>query len=263
MTLGRAIKYKGKLLCVLQRLFQSPQLINTTEVDGPIRIQSLRASKSGPTREIFASPIKNEPTATSVDPTYFVAAHEAGHAFACILAHHALGRDHRSFERVFIRREFSSPYIDRQNRKVNCIGMCEGPPLYAAGVDILVFHGEPKPQPGVKLAMLARMEWEILTLLAGPFAEAASREVQKRDMSFAAQLVCGSTDDYGAAKAVLRDYRKASKRRCGMPVFEDRTCDLVLKSWPAINELAKHLLVKETLNHDDAYAVVEPFLEAS
>ncbi len=239
------------------------QLGNATEVDGPVRIQSLRASKSGATREIFASLTTDEATATSVDPMNFVAAHEGGHAFTCILAHHALGRDFPSFERVFIRREFSSPYIDPQNRKVNCSGMCEGRPLYRAGIEILIFDAEPKPQPEVKLAMLARMEWEMIALLAGPLAEAVSRGVQKRDMSFAAQLVCGSADDYGAAKAVLRDYRKLSKRRCRMPVFEDRTCDLVLQWWPAINEQAKHLLVKEALSHDDAYAVVEPFLKAS
>jgi hypothetical protein len=47
-----------------------------------------------------------------------------------------------------------------------------------------------------------------------------------------------------------------------MSYFEDRTRDLVLNSWAAIDALAKTLLVKESLDYDSAYAVVEPLLEA-
>jgi hypothetical protein len=81
-------------------------------------------------------------------------------------------------------------------------------------------------------------------------------------MHLAAQLFCGSDVDYRDAEAVLDDYKKLSKRGHGIRHFENRTRDLVLKSWPAIDALAKNFLVKETLDHADAYAVVEPFLEA-
>jgi hypothetical protein len=73
---------------------------------------------------------------------------------------------------------------------------------------------------------------------------------------------CGAEVDYRDAEAVVDHYRKASKRRLGIPHFEDRTRDLVMKTWPAIDALASSLLVKETLDHDDAYAIVAPFLES-
>ena len=202
------------------------------------------------------------PRPTTFDPMYFVAVHEAGHAVAYILAHRALERDYPSFHRVFIRRDFSSPYIDGRNREVDCIGMCEAPDLYIVGIGLGLFYLEPEPWPGCQNQILAKMEWAILTSLAGPFAESASRDARSRaGMRHTARL-CGSEDDYGSAEAVLLDFTKASKLRRRISHFEDRTRDLVLKSWPAIDALAKTLLVKETLNYDGAYAVVEPFLEA-
>lgn len=201
-------------------------------------------------------------TPTNVDPMYFVAVHEAGHAVAYILAHRALDRDYSSFHRVFIRRDFSSPYIDDKNRVVDdCSGMCEAPDLYAPGIGLMVFYQEPEARPGLKLEMLAKMEWAILTSLAGPFAEVAARGVHsKANMRLTARF-CGGEADFEVAEAVLVDYKKTSGRRRCIQHFEDRTRDLVLKSRPAIIALAKALLVRETLDYDDAYAVVEPFLE--
>jgi hypothetical protein len=203
-------------------------------------------------------------TPTTSDPMRFVAAHEAGHAVAYILAHRALERDYASFHRVFIRRDFSSPYIDHKNREVDdCSGMCEAPDLYAPRIGLMVFYQEPEARPGLRLEMLAKMEWAILTSLAGPFAEAAARGVHsKANMRLTARF-CWGEADFEAAEAVLQDYEKASKRRRSILHFEERTRDLVLKSRPAIDALANTLLVEETLDHDDAYAVVEPFLEPS
>src|SRR5450759_648801 len=113
---------------------------------------------------------------TSVDPMYFVAAHEAGHAVAYILAHRALGRGYPSFHRVLIRRNSSSPYIDLKNRKVNCVGLCEAPDIYTCGIGLALFKREPELRPGLKVEILSTMEWAILISLAGPFAEAASRD---------------------------------------------------------------------------------------
>jgi hypothetical protein len=139
--------------------------------------------------------------------------------------------------------------------------MCEAAGIYKCGIDLLIFNNEPELLPGLKAEILAKMEWEILISLAGPFAEAASRDVRsKRDMRFTALLFCGAKDDYGVAKTVLPDYKTASKRRHGIPHFEHRTRDLVLNAWPAIKEIAKSLLAKETLDHDDVYAIVAPFL---
>ena len=201
---------------------------------------------------------------TTDDPMRFVAAHEAGHAFTLILAHRALERDYASFHRVFIRRDFSSPYIDGKNREVDdCSGMCEGPDLYVPRIGLMVFYQELEAQPELRLEMLAKMEWAILTSLAGPFAEAAARGVHSKARMHLKARFCGGEADFEAAKAVLLDYERASKRRRSMLDFEERTRELVLKSRPAIDALAQALLVKETLDHDDAYAVVEPFLEPS
>jgi hypothetical protein len=197
-------------------------------------------------------------TLANVDPMYLVAVHEAGHAATLILAHRALARYQPSFLRVVIRRECSSPYIDYKNREVDdCFGLCEGPDLYTPGNDVIASYQEP-----LKSEMLAKMEWSILTSLAGPFAEAAARGVRsKANMRWKALFDCGGMYDYRAAGAVLQDYKKASGRRRGLPYFEDQTRDLVLKSWPAIEALAQALLARETLDHDDAYAIVEPFLQ--
>jgi hypothetical protein len=110
--------------------------------------------------------------------------------------------------------------------------------------------------------MLAKMEWSILTSLAGPFAEAAARGVRsKANLRWKALFDCGGMYDYKAAGAILQDYKKASGRRRGLPYFEDQRRDLVLKRWPVIEALAQALLARETLDHDDADAIVERFLE--
>ena len=203
------------------------------------------------------------PTPITVDPMYFVSAHEAGHAVAYIMAHRALERDYPSFRRVFIRREFSSPYIDDRNRKVDCIGMCEAPDLYNVNIGLGLFYQEPEPCPGWQNQMLRKMEWTILTSLAGPFAESASRDARSGAvMRHTARRLCGGEDDYSCAAAVLLDLTKASKQRHRISHFEDRTRDLVLNSWAAIDALAKTLLINESLDYDSAYAVVEPLLEA-
>src|ERR1700745_1704930 len=107
---------------------------------------------------------------------------KAGHAIAYILAYRALGRSYRSFDRGLIRRNFSSLYIDRRNREIDCSGICEGPAIYHPGIGLLTFDLEPEPQPGWKDMILATMKWSILVSLAGPFAEAAYRDVRsKRD----------------------------------------------------------------------------------
>jgi hypothetical protein len=105
---------------------------------------------------------------TPVDPMYFVAAHEAGHAVAYILAHRALGRNYPSFKRIFIRRDFQLPYFDHKNREINCSGLCEGvSEIYTPAEGLALFNAE--TQPGWKSEILTKMEWAIFVSLAGPF----------------------------------------------------------------------------------------------
>jgi hypothetical protein len=196
-----------------------------------------------------------------VDPMHFVAAHEAGHAVANILAHRALGRDYPSFDRIFIRRDFRSPYIDQKNREVNCIGMCEGPALYTPGIGLHVFHANPLSRPTWRAEILTTMKWSIVISFAGPFAAAFSRNYRsRRDKRWTALLSCGASEDYRQAEAVLADYKEASKRRYGIRHFEERAWDLVGANQPAISALASKLLQYETLEYKEAHGIVVPYV---
>jgi hypothetical protein len=198
-------------------------------------------------------------TPTSVDPMYFVSVHEAGHAVANILAHCTLGRNYPSFNRVFIRRNFSSPYIDRRGREIDCSGLCEGPNLYTPGIGLGMFNLEPRA--GWKKEILSTMEWSMIISFAGPFAEAFSRNCRsRRDKRWAALFSCGASEDYAQAESVLADYKKASKRRYGIRHFEDRAWELVVANQPAISGLASKLLQHKTLEYEEAHKIAAPLL---
>jgi hypothetical protein len=200
-------------------------------------------------------------TPTSVDPMYFVAAHEAGHAVACILAHRDLERDYPSFDRVFIRRNYSSPYIDRKGREHKVCGMCEGHALYTASIGLRVFNIEPEPRPGWKREILGTMEWSMIFSFAGPFAEALSRNSRSRsDKRWVALFSCGASQDYRQAEAVLANYKRASKRRYGIRHFEDRAWELVVANQPTISALTSKLLQHETLEYEEVQKIVTPLL---
>ena len=198
---------------------------------------------------------------TSVDPLYSVAAHEAGHAVAYILAHRALGRSYPSFHRVLIRRNSSSPHIDLKNRKVNCLGLCEAPDIYTCGIGRAIFEREPELRLGLKVEILSAMEWSMIISFAGPFAEAIYRNhLSRRDKRWAALFSCGASEDYAQGEAVLADYKQASKRRYGIRHFEDRAWELVVANQPTICALASKLLQHETLECKEAHKIAAPLL---
>jgi hypothetical protein len=190
-------------------------------------------------------------TATTNDPMYFVAAHEAGHAVASMLAHRDLGRSSAPFRRILIRRDFSSPYTDRKGREINCSGLCEGIALHSAG-----------PNPGIPyFEILAEMKWEMIVSFAGPFAEAFSKNFRsRRDKHWNVLLSCGARKDYATAEAVLADYKKVSRRRYGLLHFEELAWDLVIANQPAISALSSKLLKHETLDYKEAHRIAAPLL---
>jgi hypothetical protein len=177
-----------------------------------------------------------------------------------MLAHRALERDYASFDRVLIRRDFSSPYRDHRNREINCIGLLEGDDLYKAGIGLGIFHLEPAPRPGWKLEILAAMEWSMIISFAGPFAAAQSRNSSRRDKRWTALFSCGASNDYTQAEAVLADYKVASKQRYGLRHFEERAWELVETNQPAISALASELLQHEMLEYEEAHKIAAPLL---
>jgi hypothetical protein len=76
---------------------------------------------------------------------FHVAAHEAGHAVAYIRCYEALGRHWPSFDRVFIRRDFSTPYVNDRGHEIDCAGMCEAADLYcfAGGIGLGAYEAVP------------------------------------------------------------------------------------------------------------------------
>ena len=188
---------------------------------------------------------------------FHVAAHEAGHAVAYIRCHQALGRHWQSFDRVLIRRDFSTPYVDDRGREIECAGLCEAPDVYcyAGGIGLSVFE---QATPDLRKTILAEMEWAIRINLAGPFATAASQDVRTNaSMRWHALLYCGSLGDYRSAEAVLADYRVAKGRNSyQLTRFENQARTLVLENWRPIEALALLLLKSEVLDHEIAYQVV-------
>ena len=188
---------------------------------------------------------------------FHVAAHEAGHAVAYIRCYETLERDWPSFHRVFIRRDFSTPYVDDRGREIDCAGLCEAPDVYccAGGIGLSFFEGAP---PEIRKIILANMEWAVRISLAGPFAEAASRDVRTQaDMPWHALFYCGSDEDFSHAEAVLADYRKARGRNSyRLTRFQNQARTLVLENWRPIEALAILLLKSEVLDYETAYQVV-------
>jgi len=187
--------------------------------------------------------------------------HEAGHAVAYIRAFRALGQDWPAFERVVIRPNASGLHLNGRGVEIDCVGVCEATDICIPVVGLAIFNGAQRPE--LQSMMLRRMEWEIMVKLAGPFATAAHAGIRaKQEMRWAALLSGGTDDDYKRAESVLADYKKATRRAYGLRRFEDRTRDLVLGAWPAIEALAVALLNSKSgaLEYDEAVSVVLPLL---
>lgn len=172
--------------------------------------------------------------------------------------------ERRSFDRVLVRRDARRPYVNRKGVRIDCLGICEANDIYiaAAGIGLSIFQHVPE----LRGEIVRRMEWEIFSRLAGPFAEAAYRGCRsKRGMRYVALFECGSQYDYQDAEATLADYRTvtAAPRHYGIGRFEDVARELVLAEWRAIDALARELLKFDMLEYGDAHAIVAPLLNAS
>jgi hypothetical protein len=192
----------------------------------------------------------------------FVSHHEAGHAVAYILAFRALERSYPAFDRIFVRPDFSSPYVDRKGRSIDCAGLCEGPNLYTPKIGLIPFHMVPAPRPTWHAEILQTMEWSMIISFAGPFAEAIAKGLRsRRDKRWNALFSSGAEEDYRQAEAVLADYKQASKRRYGLRHFEDLAWDLALKQQSAIAALASSLFSQLSLEYDQAHEIVSALLK--
>jgi hypothetical protein len=105
-----------------------------------------------------------------------------------------------------VRSDFSSPYIDRRGRSIDCVGACEGPNLYKPKIGLHVFNAE----PALKAEILQTMEWSMIISFAGAIAKGLP---SRRDKHWSALFSSGAEEDYRQAEAALVDYKQASKPR--------------------------------------------------
>lgn len=102
---------------------------------------------------------------------------------------------------------------------------------------------------------------EIVTCLAGPFAESAFEGyLDPFDMAMNASDENEGSSDYADAKRIYGELRFLMPRRPDWGRIEDRTARLVLDHRSAIEALAAHLLVKHDLQFDEALMIVAPHL---
>jgi hypothetical protein len=190
---------------------------------------------------------------TAKDALRLIAHHEAGHAVAYIRAQQKMGRHWPAFDQVLIRPEALTrpdiPYIDLRGREVLCCGLVEKADLYSLVSGRLVWDGMPDMRPTLQAAM----EWEIMGSLAGPYAEVVARGRGAKSTIFLDALFSGGVkEDFKRAEDVLADWKWATKGRAGLRRFGERTRELVLADWPAIEALAAALLTRNVLSYDEA-----------
>jgi hypothetical protein len=201
------------------------------------------------------------------DIMWRVAVHEAGHAVAHITALRAMRLTYPPFDRVFIRPDWSKPYIDSHGREQNCVGMMEGEDIYKTyDVEMcrmIIDEADPVSHPELRAAMISRMEWQIIRTLSGPYAEANLGPKYLMDWNAAVNGhgLPGENSDNEKAARVFADYLYAKpKRQHGFRRFELRAKALVLSEWPAIQALAKGLMKQNVIEYDEAHAIVVPLL---
>lgn len=186
------------------------------------------------------------------------ARHEAGHAVAAIVKFREAGWHWGPFDRVLIRPGATKPYIDDRGRFIDCLGLVEGPSHWNPGLwpaDYLR-----NADPSSKAQWHALMSIEVVSRLGGPVAQARAHGYNsKTSARWNAIFTGGCGDDYTRAEAIIHDMRAMT--RCGsLKKFEGETYDLVKRYWPAIDALGEELLRRHVMKYDDAFAVVEPFV---
>ena len=186
----------------------------------------------------------------STEALHLVAAHEAGHGVAYIRAYQKMGRHWPAFHQVLIKPDFSEPYVDWKGRECSdCAGLVEASDVYALVGGRRLWDAEPDIRPRLKAAM----EWDIIVSLAGPFAEAIARGYRGKSTILSVAIVNGGAgEDFERAENVLKDWKWATKERAGLHRFGERTRELVLSEWPAIEALAAALLKRNVLSYEEA-----------
>ena len=117
--------------------------------------------------------------------------------------------------------------------------------------------------PAERTKRLRKMEWEIILRLAGPIAEAIMCGVTRSETCLFALAEEGGGPDFEMPKAVLDDYRLATKRKYELTRFVYRTPKNVVSAWVAIEALACALLESEVLAYEQAYPIIDRNLSAA
>ncbi|TIQ59661.1 MAG: hypothetical protein E5X61_01120 [Mesorhizobium sp.] len=183
-----------------------------------------------------------------------VAHHEAGHAVAAIVLNRQMFDDDRKLP------AFSSVSIYPDPGDGDYLGVVMSKCFYSAQG----FTSKRKPIFEDDLDRYFERDCairEIVTYLAGPFAESAFEGyLDPFDMAMNASDENEGSSDYADAKRIYGELRFLMPRRPDWGRIEDRTARLVLDHWSAIEALAAHLLVKHDLQFDEALTIVAPHL---
>lgn len=196
------------------------------------------------------------------DPVWIhVARHEAAHAVAYILASLDIFGNARGLHSVQIR-PGKTNIVQGRRRPIYCWGVCESSGLYnGTGTGIAEAYVKCKSEFIPQRIQAA--EWEIVSCVAGPFADVFSQGCKSlHSMHWHSRLNRIGTSDFETAEAVFEDLRILAGRRAGWVKLLNRSRRLVLDNWAAIDTLASALLDRHRLEQDEVIAIVTNHLPA-
>lgn len=185
-----------------------------------------------------------------------VAYHEAGHAVAFIAADRV---QFGGFESPFR----TLAYVEARGAMGGEVGINRAFGDYS---DFLGFAHPPLEniELGHPLgpSILAAMEGDILSYLAGPYAQIAFEQScqPSRGMEKSARGIEQAQGDYAMAAGLRREICRISRRHRRCDVYEERARLFVSTCWPAIDELARKLLDVRYMEADEVYAIIRPHL---
>jgi hypothetical protein len=131
-------------------------------------------------------------------------------------------------------------YIELIEKSSGCWGgTCWGPQIYTPEW----------PEARIHERYREAMEWQIVINQAGGVAEAIYRgERRKKHIMWFSAFNCGVDGDLKQTADVLVDLHMLTKRQYGEQRFTERTLDLMLANWPAVEALAAILVADKAIH---------------
>lgn len=191
-------------------------------------------------RPIRSPDLASQPVAALTLPPRFVAIHESAHAVISLRTGPAYMT--HPFHRVFIRTKEecdAGPYVDDRGQECDVVGMVEGPrhfPAYTAA------HAD---RDWLE-QMRDLMEWEAISELAGPIAEARHRRVP-----LWRALMFGGDGDIEMAREAVGCYATGAEAGAYLERMRRQASKAVGQHWQDIRCVADALMERRTLDCDE------------